>query len=89
MALQKDMELENNFGEKSPIKNCYIKVEAVRVSKARCFATVGFFKENRDWRLMTNEVAFDGDFSRISANNIQQAYEHLKTLPEFAGAIDC
>jgi hypothetical protein len=89
MALQKNMELENNFGEKSLIDNCYIKVEAVRVSKARCFATVGFFKENRKWLLVTNEIAFDGDFSGKSENNIKQAYEHLKTLPEFAGATDC
>ena len=89
MALQKDMELENNFGEKSFIKNCYIKVETVRASKAKCFASVQFFKETRDWLLVTNEIAFDGSFSENSTNNIKQAYEHLKTLPEFAGATNC
>lgn len=89
MALQKDMELENNFGEKSSIKNCYIKVETVRASKARCFASVQFFKETRDWLLVTSEIAFDGDFSGKSENNIKQAYEHLKTLPEFSGSTDC
>ncbi|NDD54341.1 hypothetical protein EBZ39_10770 [bacterium] len=89
MALQKNMELENSFGEKSLIQNCYIKVETVRASKARCFATVMFYKENRNWLLMTKEIAFDGDFSRNSTNNIQQAYEHLKTLPDFTDATDC
>jgi hypothetical protein len=88
MALQKDMELENNFGEKSFIKNCYIKVEAVRVSKARCFATVAIFKEDKDWRLVSNEIAFDGDFSESSSNNIRQAYVYIKTLPEYSNAID-
>lgn len=89
MALQKNMELENNFGEKSLIKNCYIKVEAVRVSKSRCFATVAIFKEDKDWRLVTNEIAFDGDFSDSSSNSIRQAYIHLKTLPDYSGAKDC
>lgn len=83
------MELENNFGEKSLIENCYIKVSAVRVLKARCFATVDFFKKDRAWLLVSKEVSFDGDFLDSAPNNIKQAYLYLKTLPEFAGAIDC
>lgn len=40
---------------------------------------VPFFKE----QVLSCEYALNGD------NPIKQAYEHLKTLPEFAGATDC
>jgi hypothetical protein len=36
-----------------------------------------------------SESIFYAPYELTGANPIAQAYEHLKTLPEFAGAIDC
>ena len=35
------------------------------------------------------EKSFGCAYDLIGANPIAQAYNHLKTLPEFAGATDC
>ena len=35
------------------------------------------------------EKFFLGEYYLDQENPIKQAYEHLKTLPEFAGATDC
>jgi hypothetical protein len=34
-------------------------------------------------------VGYQCAYDLNGSNPIKQAYEHLKTLPEFAGAIDC
>jgi hypothetical protein len=34
-------------------------------------------------------ASFEIPYSIDGTNPIKQAYEHLKTLPEFAGAVDC
>lgn len=34
-------------------------------------------------------LLFHAPFNLDGGNIVQQAYEHLKTLPEFAGAVDC
>lgn len=36
-----------------------------------------------------SDVAFQCAYKIDGENPIKQAYEHLKTLPEFAGATDC
>jgi hypothetical protein len=65
----------------------YIKVESVTVSKNKVQAVVSFTDEDKKQKLFEKSFAFsplmDGD------NFIRQAYKHLKTLPEFAGATDC
>jgi hypothetical protein len=35
------------------------------------------------------DTYFECEYSLFDANPIKQAYNHLKTLPEFADAIDC
>lgn len=68
------------------IPSCYIKVSKFYGDKNVLFFTVDykadkdalpFAEENRSIALQP-----DGD------NFIAQAYEHLKTLPEFEGAVD-
>lgn len=36
-----------------------------------------------------NEVNYSCSYFLDGENPIKQAYEHLKTMPEFAGATDC
>lgn len=64
--------------------NAYIKVECVTATKNDINAVVSFNDGDRRYdRVYTFNTVLDGD------NFIKQAYEHLKTLPEFADATDC
>jgi hypothetical protein len=65
----------------------YIKVESVFGDKANVKASVTFTNETTNEQLMRKEYNFVP--SMDSGNFIAQAYGHLKTLPEFAGAADC
>lgn len=61
----------------------YIKVTNVNASKENAIAHVLFTSENiTGERRYSFQVNLDGD------NFIKQAYNHLKTLPEFSGATD-
>jgi hypothetical protein len=61
------------------LKDCYIKVEGVSASKEIASASVSFTKDELSIARVYEFVpAMDG------GNFIAQAYEHLKTLPEFA-----
>jgi hypothetical protein len=86
MALQKTLELTNNFGERSTFPNAYIKVEMVYASKNSVTAEVGTYTKSGGNFLQREQKLFDPDLD--GPNFIKQAYEHLKTLPEFAGASD-
>lgn len=63
----------------------YIKVESVTSSKTVAKCTVSFKVDDLPaWESKYSfEPSLDGD------NFIAQAYEYLKTLPEFSDAVDC
>jgi len=87
MALTKNITLKNNFDEDSVFANSYIRVDKVIAGKSSMVASVGFYK-TKDGATITTQhhecpVNLDG------GNFIKQAYDHLKTLPEFAGTVDC
>lgn len=88
------MALKTDFITKVPdiavdvsFKDAYCKIETIGGSKQELCFTVS----------VTTEGVRRGDFGYRfapsvadgSENFIKQAYEHLKTLPEFAGAVDC
>jgi hypothetical protein len=75
-----------NKGNESFSSSAYIKVTSVMASKSNGTAIVNF--EN-DLNAFTKSFDFPISVSEGAPNFIKQAYEHLKTLPEFAGAIDC
>ena len=62
----------------------YIKVEAVSGTKANVNCTVSFTGEKIKFQ---KAYTFEPDLG--GANFIKQAYEHLKTLPEFSDVVDC
>ena len=71
-------------------QECYWKVETLSATKSLVRATVSVapIVEN----LMGNQIAsreYTFTPSLEGSNFIAQAYEHLKTLPEFSGATDC
>lgn len=86
MALIGNVSLENNFKELSSLDNAYIKVMYVRCDKQVGKANVCIFKSQGDSPLHTKDYTFQVDLSGV--NFISQAYNHLKTLPEFVRTTD-
>jgi hypothetical protein len=87
MALTKQVQLKNNFEEISSFPAAYIKVEQVIADKLESEAVIAFYKEKDG--LLVKGARYNFQTSLEGGNAIKQAYEHLKTLPEFADATDC
>jgi len=87
MALQKNIKLAVNFGIEVEIPNAYIKVKNVDCSKEKTTYTVSIKKSNDG--MLVHNVYGNFNYDINGENPIKQAYLHIKTLPEFAGAIDC
>ena len=68
--------------------SCYIRVAHVTGTKNEITANAVFHKDNGDGE-MFKAGAYTFTPSMDGGNFIKQAYGHLKTLPEFAGATDC
>jgi len=96
MALKKDYQFDaelvahlswgETLAEKKTValKDAYIKVHRVEGSKDELLATVLITSGTKK---IANVYSFVPSMS--DANFIKQAYAHLKTLPEFEGAVDC
>jgi hypothetical protein len=85
MALKKKIEAIA-FGKKIVV-DAYIKVDSVSGNKQNISYSVITFADDKKSVVVQNTFYFAPDMS--GANFIQQAYEHLKTLPEFEDATDC
>lgn len=66
------------------VVDAYIKVESVDGTKNNASAKVSI-KSGNDIFISMHSFVPDMD----GKNFIAQAYDYLKTLPEFAGAVDC
>jgi len=64
----------------------YIKVMSIEGNKSSLFANVNF---KGDTQQFSKSYQIPVSVESGSANFIAQAYAHLKTLPEFSGAVDC
>jgi hypothetical protein len=87
MALKKDTSFETKGGFTVNVAQAYIRVQEVTGSKEKCSALVYWFKDEKA------SDPFSGSQhsfapSMDGGNFIKQAYEHIKNLPEFAGAQD-
>lgn len=69
------------------INDCYIKVSSIGGDKSKMVFVVAFKATSETDHFASEQFLFtpklDGE------NFIAQAYLHLKSLPEFAGAQDC
>ena len=86
MALLKTVSLTNNFEQQSVFNDCYIKVENIVGNKTAISFSVVYKKEADASAFHRHQFSFTPNLD--GSNFIKQAYEHLKTLPEFAGAAD-
>ena len=85
MALEKSVITAQGFDA----DDAYHRVEGVQLlGKANMIFQVRSYKD-RSRVLAFGDSAYQAAYSLEGANPIAQAYTYLKTLPEFAGAIDC
>jgi len=88
MALKKTIVALDNFGVEVSLKDCYIKVSNVQFSKAGCKAFVTVYSADQSVQHFREEHDFVGDYAG-DKNALEQAYQHIKQLSKFAGAMDC
>jgi hypothetical protein len=86
MALEKTIAL-NFAGKEIEFQNAYIKVMSAGGNKTEVAASISYFDKQNGNVFKQNIVSFAPSMDR--GNFIKQAYDHLKTLPEFSGAADC
>jgi hypothetical protein len=87
MALKKLQETITNVGTTAVFPDSYIKVEKIAGGKELLEVAVGYYTTAGGIQIKEEKFFFAPLLS--SVNFIKQAYLHLKTLPEFADAIDC
>lgn len=87
--LKKFIQTKMHFDGYLEITDAYWRVEKVMATKARAVCTVSINKKDNDSFFRIDEKNYDFLPNLDGGNFIQQAYFHLKTLPEFAGATDC
>jgi hypothetical protein len=69
--------------------NAYFRVEEVKlVNKNKIAFSIRGYKDNSGLPAF-EDCSLSCDYDIEGKNPIAQAYNHLKTLPEFAGATDC
>lgn len=97
MALRKIIEVEGKSIIQTSIGNiengtqqlsfsAYVKVTNINGNKTEITANVSFKSDNQEF---TKQYQIPVVVENGAPNFIAQVYEHLKTLPEFAGAEDC
>lgn len=69
-----------------PIPDAYHRIAAVSVTKEKVSFSLSAHASAESPMLTSTSYACAYDLN--GSNPIKQAYEHLKTLPEFAGAAD-
>lgn len=70
--------------------DCYIKITYVSGHKKEVTLTVFFYEDSSCKKAVTfKSYTFVPSVDIGSNNFIQQGYEYLKTLPEYASATDC
>jgi hypothetical protein len=84
MALKKTVFTPHGF----EAVDAYLRVEGTQVGKDRITFQVRSYKENSDLPHFA-DMQLNCAYEIAGVNPIAQAYGHLKTLPEFAGATDC
>ena len=83
MALKQNTETQYGF----VVNDAYIRVQTANVSKDKMTFSVFLYADKE--KPSFDSKVFSCAYEINGLNPIAQAYEHLKTLPEFAGATDC
>jgi hypothetical protein len=82
MALKKSIKYKEIL-----VADSYIKVYRIEGDKAKISFSVSYSASNAS-EVFNNEI-YSCSYDIQGDNPIKQAYRHLKTLPDFADAVDC
>lgn len=85
MALEKTVSTPHGFLS----ENSYHRVENIKIRNKNLMAFHVKIYKSKDDSTPFDLIAFECNYDLSGENPIRQAYKHLKTLPEFAGATDC
>lgn len=80
---------ERTIEKQQTIEDAYIKVSSVNGNKTTLDFEVEVYNSEQSELIYISGYKFNPDTTDNSPNFIQQSYEYLKTLPEYADAIDC
>ncbi len=83
MALEKSIDTQYGLFA----KNAYIRIQNVNVNKKDMTYSVFIYADKT--KSYFDSKVFSCLYNLQGDNPIAQAYNHLKTLPEFVGAQDC
>ena len=86
MALSYTLKALTPYGEVQ-VPDCYLRAANVTIAKTEAEVRVVFLRSSEGGQMQEARYVFPYDLA--GDNPIKQAYEHLKTLPEFADAVDC
>jgi hypothetical protein len=90
MALQKTFrKTQPPFKGVLEMPDAYWRVEKIEASKKQTNIFVSINQNNDGSFRLIAEKQYVFQINLIGKNFIAQAYDYLKTLPEFDGAIDC
>jgi hypothetical protein len=90
MALKKTLSFTpDGFSTPAMLQDAYCKVVQINGDKTKIFFDVVFFNKTDDCVTPALKKQYSFVPNLDGRNFIAQAYNHLKTLPEFAGATDC
>ena len=90
MALRKNISFTpDGYDSQASLTNAYVKVETVSGGKQNLLVSVGFYNDKSLPIIKAKTKTYEFAPSMDGGNFVKQAYDHLKTLPEFAGATDC
>ena len=87
MALTKQITLVSNFGDSVSFDKTYIKVDSLVGNKEQMRVYVSTYKKQNEQLISRKNYSFTPDLT--GKNFIAQAYDYIKTLPDFSGATDC
>jgi len=69
------------------IPNAYIRVVRFDGNKSKLAALIGYFGSATSE--IFDSMNVDVPYDVTGANPLAQIYDYIKTLPDFAGAVDC
>lgn len=89
MALQQEKTVML-YGEEIKFNEAYHQIDGVNGSKLNIEITVVVYKNaQKEIHIENRMYQFKPSVADDAPNYHKQGYEYLKTLPEFAGAVDC
>jgi len=91
MSLQKSYKIQlSNFDDALVAKNAVWRIDSVVGNKTCMSLNVSVYKDETVEQVIDRQsFDFTPSVESTAKNIFAQGYEHLKTLPELSGALDC